>query len=298
MHLMNRSPLACALFLCAPLSGCLLPWDTLRPDGSTSQPDVIVGEDAMAPDSTTGPEASVEASVDVFASDAADTTTILDASDVADAGTPMDAPDVREASVDAQEAGVDVQDSGPDVRDAAAEAEAGPVCTPVLVVNEVQSRGTTASDEFIEIYNAGTCAVNLEGWSLVYLSSSGSGSPSSKWMGTAAQTLAPGQYGVVISGSVGTIPAGAITLATLTTVGIADSGGVALLRGATRVDSVSFGTSSAMVSATHMFTENTPATSATAGTIVVARSPNGRDTDNNSVDFTLRTMGTPGDANP
>ncbi|MFY8151553.1 MAG: hypothetical protein ACOVOI_05635, partial [Hyphomicrobiales bacterium] len=36
----------------------------------------------------------------------------------------------------------------------------GGTCVPRIVINEVMSRGAGASDEFIELFNAGTCAVN------------------------------------------------------------------------------------------------------------------------------------------
>uniref|UniRef100_UPI000477CC5D lamin tail domain-containing protein n=1 Tax=Ideonella sp. B508-1 TaxID=137716 RepID=UPI000477CC5D len=55
--------------------------------------------------------------------------------------------------------------------------------------------GATLKNDFVELYNAGTSAVSLAGWSLQYNSSTGTGT----WQVTTlpAVTLQPGQYFLV-----------------------------------------------------------------------------------------------------
>ena len=45
--------------------------------------------------------------------------------------------------------------------------------TSTLVVSEVQTGGTSASDEFVEVANQGSTAVDLGGLELVYVTASG-----------------------------------------------------------------------------------------------------------------------------
>lgn len=191
--------------------------------------------------------------------------------------------------------------------DAAADSPSGDACVPRIVVNEVQSRGATASDEFVELFNAGTCAVNLQGWTLRYLAATATtGAGTTFFTGTAAHVLMPGQYAVYRSGATAAPPASALDLGlAASSLGIADSGSVALFNNAStavRVDSVAFqqmgGTTA--VAPTNPFKEGTnPAvTPATGGAAVAtARIPNGTDTDTNSADFAARAMVTIGTVN-
>jgi hypothetical protein len=177
----------------------------------------------------------------------------------------------------------------------------GGTCVPRIVINEVMSRGAGASDEFIELFNAGTCAVNLNGWTLNYLAASATpaSTPSVKWTGTAAQTLNPGQYAILRSGVVPAPPAGVLDLGTSTSIGMADSGGVGLLNGMTRHDSVTYAQmGGTAVSASHPYTEGMPATSpASGGSVSISRIPNGSDTNANNTNFQPRTTQTAGAAN-
>ena len=64
--------------------------------------------------------------------------------------------------------------------------------------------GATYTNDFIELFNAGTSAVSLTGWSVQYASASGS-----TWQVTALSgTISPGQYYLVqeAAGAGGTTP--------------------------------------------------------------------------------------------
>ena len=189
--------------------------------------------------------------------------------------------------------------------DAAADAPSGDACVPRIVVNEVQSRGAgDASTEFVEIFNAGTCAVNLNGWTVRYAAASATTNGSALWTGTASQVLMPGQYGVVRSSPVAAPPAGVLDLVAspAMSLGLNDAaGGIGLYNGSTRIDSVTWQQmgGSTMVGASHLFREGTPATTPVSTSMIVAisRIPNASDTDNNSVDFATRTTTTFGASN-
>lgn len=196
-------------------------------------------------------------------------------------------------------------DARADASDAAADSPSGDACVPRIVVNEVQSRGAgDASTEFVEIFNAGTCAVNLNGWTVRYAAASSTTNGSALWTGTASQVLMPGQYGIVRSSPVAAPPAGVLDLVAspATSLGLNDAaGGIGLYNGSTRIDSVTWQQmgGSTMVGASHLFREGTPATTpvSTSTIVAIARIPNASDTDNNSVDFATRTTATPGASN-
>ena len=82
--------------------------------------------------------------------------------------SPPDGSSLPDASVKDAPVGTDVvvppTDSGGDTG----------ACNGKLVINEVQTEGTSADHEFVEIYNTGTCDVSLEGWSLKYSAATGS----------------------------------------------------------------------------------------------------------------------------
>lgn len=160
-------------------------------------------------------------------------------------------------------------------------------CVPRLVINEVAPRGPMgATDEFVELYNAGTCTVSLEGWQLRYSSASGS-TPSVSWTGAATDSLPAGGYFLLTSM---TTSYSALSNGRLT-AGMAESGGVGLFSPAgTRIDGVAYG--SAVT--THPFIEGTmPAPGTSSMTPSIARIPNGNDTNTNATDFQARATGTP-----
>ncbi len=149
-------------------------------------------------------------------------------------------------------------------------------CNGKLVINEVQTEGTSADHEFVEIYNTGTCDVSLEGWSLKYSASSGS-APSTFFDGLIShKVLARGHFVVACSPFPGaknaTYMGGQLA---------ADNGQVGLFNKlGIQVDAVGYGTIT-----TKRLTEGNPAPTPGGPGKSVQRIPNGNDTDNNQADF-------------
>lgn len=159
-------------------------------------------------------------------------------------------------------------------------------------VNEL-STGTTgaATDEFVELVNAGTAPVDMGGYRLVYRSGSGT---SDVLLATipAGTTIAPGAFYLFGgSGYAGSKPAdqsfSAALAATAGGVGIRDAAGEL-------VDSIGYGP------ATNAFVESNPAPAPPAtpspGSSDV-RLPDGHDTNDNAADFSVSAAATPGGPN-
>lgn len=159
-------------------------------------------------------------------------------------------------------------------------------------VNEF-STGTSASatDEFVEIINAGASGAEIGGYKLAYRSGAGTSDVTLATI-PAGTTLAPGAFYLFGgSGYGGAAPANQSFAQALA----AGAGGIGL-RGATGnvVDSVGYGT------ATNAFVEahaalGPPATAVPGSSDV--RLPDGADTDDNGVDFTVTAAPTPGGPN-
>jgi hypothetical protein len=160
-----------------------------------------------------------------------------------------------------------------------------------VVVNEV-STGTTpsASDEFVELFNAGGQSADISGYKLVYRSAAGT---SDTTLATVPDgtTLASGAF--YLLGGAGY--AGAASADQSFSTGLADAGGGVGLRdaGGALVDSVGWGT------ATNAFVETSavaaPGRTDPPGTSA-SRTPDGSDTDDNASDFQV-VAATPGAAN-
>ncbi len=151
--------------------------------------------------------------------------------------------------------------------------------------------GTTLQHDFIEIFNTGTAAASIGGWSVQYAAATGS-----SWQLTAlpaGTTLQAGQYLLIreAAGSGGTTPVsgdvtGSIALSATAGKVALVSGSIALAgtapSGGTLVDIVSFGPTSTP-------TEGLP-TAAPSNTTGVLRALGGcTDTGDNSTDFTTAT---------
>ncbi len=158
-------------------------------------------------------------------------------------------------------------------------------------MNEV-STGTTgaASDEFVELLNAGTAAVDISGYKLVYRSAAGA---SDVGLATvpAGTAIPPG--GHYLFGGSGY--AGAALPDQSFSTGLAAAGGGVGLRkpDGSLVDSVGYG------NATNAFVEAAPAAAPPADDPPgksAARLPDGKDTNDNSIDFGVTTA-TPRSAN-
>lgn len=167
-------------------------------------------------------------------------------------------------------------------------SDAGGPCTGPVVINEVSTAGTSASDEFVELYNKGSCTVNLLNWTLHYSSQTGASTPT-YWTGGASDSLPAGGYYVLAGvGFQGT------SNGALSSKGMAQSaGGVGLYNNFnTLVDAMAWGP----VAAGHPYVEGT-ACASIPSLESAARMPNGVDTNDNSKDFTVGVQRTPGAAN-
>jgi len=152
-------------------------------------------------------------------------------------------------------------------------------CT--VKINELQTGGATALDEFVELYN--TCpdlALDLTGYTLVYRSSAGT-TDFVRVSFTGGGFLAGKPYFVCAnSGYAGAADARYAD-------GLADSGGGLALRDAKGaiVDSLGWG------DASNAFVEEEAATAPPAGQSI-ARVPDGHDTGDNAADFVVRAPAT------
>ena len=153
-----------------------------------------------------------------------------------------------------------------------------------LVVSEVQTGGSSASDEFVEIANQGAGPVDLIGLEIVYATSTGS-TVTRKATWTASTVLAPGRRFLIANG-IGSF----VGLADATyTGGFAATGGAIALRmvGGNVVDAVGWG------DATNAFVEGTAASAPPASSSIERRpggaAGNGADTNENAADWFVAT---------
>jgi Lamin Tail Domain len=163
----------------------------------------------------------------------------------------------------------------------------------LLRVNEVMTGSTgAAANEFVELVNAGTEALDAGGHRVVYRSAAGT---SDTLLGTLpTETIIPAGGHYLLGGSayVGPVAAdqsfGTGLAATAGGVGVRDPDGVLL-------DSVGFGATVA-----NGFVEGHPAgappTTATPGSSI-GRMPDGADSNDNALDFAVSSTPTPRSAN-
>jgi hypothetical protein len=163
--------------------------------------------------------------------------------------------------------------------------------TPVVSqvrVNELAT-GTTASatDEFVELFNAGTAPEDIGGFRLVYRSGAGS---TDVPLGTIPQGTTLQQKAFYVFGGSG-YTGSRRPDQTFSAALAATAGGVGL-RGPTGglVDSVAYG------NATNGFAERAPAAAPPAGSSD-GRLPDGHDTNDNAADFSVSATPTPGEPN-
>ena len=162
----------------------------------------------------------------------------------------------------------------------------GAVPNCAVKINEVQTAGTTASDEFVEILNPCGATVTLTNWKLVYRAAN---AMSDFTLGIFPKiTLAP--KGHMLLGGNGYTGNNADLI--YSGGSIATPGGGVGLRDPvdTLIDSVGYGT------ATNAFVRGMPAP-APAAKQSIERLPDGKDTGNNSVDFKITSTPTPGQIN-
>ncbi|TAJ99741.1 MAG: hypothetical protein EPO36_11860 [Chloroflexota bacterium] len=157
-----------------------------------------------------------------------------------------------------------------------------------LVVTEVQTGGASASDEFAEIGNMGSTAVDLAGLEIVYVTSTG-GTVTRKVTWTATTPLDPGRH-LVIANALGAFAS--IADATYSG-GFAATGGSIVLRAVdgAPIDAVGWG------DATNAFVEGTPAGAPPAGSSLERRpggtAGNTTDTNDSVADFFIQASPNP-----
>lgn len=172
-----------------------------------------------------------------------------------------------------------------------------------LLINEVYARGGSANQpyttKYVELYNPTNAAISLDGWSLQYRKSTGTG-PASAAFTLKEGTVEPGGFFVLAGGSNGQVgaPLPKVDL-TSTFAPSGSEGTVYLVHGtaavapddASVVDRVGYGASNAPEGTAVDY----PGGNSKAGSI-------GRnsttDTDDNAKDFTFSEQPTPGAANP
>jgi len=163
--------------------------------------------------------------------------------------------------------------------------DAGP-CTRRVVINELKVEGATADEEFVELYNAGTCAVPLGGWALKYQASTGNAGLAGYTFQTGDSIPAKGYLVIAtdsFSGAKNATLTGGFAKAA-GQVGLLDDTGVV-------VDGVGYGS---LTGGT--FKEGASATAPPASGSI-ARTSDGVDTDDNAADFAVSTPHSAGAAN-
>ncbi len=198
---------------------------------------------------------------------------------VADGDAGADGSGKQDANV------VPGKDSGSSKTDGGGGDDDGGACDGKVVINEVMTRGGTASEEFVELYNPGGCAVPLGGWKLAYRSSGGAAGPVLHTFVSGAAIPAKAFF------VLGTTAFGGKKDAVMND-GMADDGQVALQddQGKT-VDAVGYGT------ATGAFVEGSAAPSPDASGSI-ARKSDGVDTNDNAADFAKTKPHSAGAPNP
>ncbi len=157
-----------------------------------------------------------------------------------------------------------------------------------LVLSEVMTGGASASDEFVEIANAGAAVADLAGFEIVYVTASGS-TVSRKATWAEPRPLDPGQR-LLLANASGSF-AGLADVAY--SGGFAATGGALVLRpvGGAPADAVGWG------DASNAFVEGSPAPAPPAGSTIERRpggaAGNGTDTNDNATDWFVQSAPSP-----
>ncbi|HEY6058788.1 MAG TPA: lamin tail domain-containing protein, partial [Candidatus Limnocylindrales bacterium] len=152
-----------------------------------------------------------------------------------------------------------------------------------LLLAEVVTGGTSASDEYVELTNAAAVPLDLAGLELAYVTSSGA-TTTRKATWASSQTIEPGRH-LLLANSAGAF----VSVADITySGGLSATGGALVLRpvGGAPIDSVAWG------DATNGFVEGTAASAPPAGSSIERR-PGGtggnvQDTNDNSADWQVQ----------
>lgn len=230
--------------------------------------------------------------IDSGAVDARDTgadTTVADGlADSMDTAV-ADADAAADTTVDSA---IDILDTAADTEsdtatDSAPDGDAGPGCHPVIneVVTGLALPGS-ATDEFVELYNPCPSAISLSTWKIAYRSSAGA---SESTLAALTGSIPAGGY-LFLASTGGYFSKTPYTPDATFSSGLAGAGGGIGLRDdkGALVDSLAWG--DAVVG--HPFAETTKKAAATTSAPPgqgLARTPNGKDTNDNSADFAAAT---------
>ena len=157
-----------------------------------------------------------------------------------------------------------------------------------LVIAEVVTGGMSASDEYVELFNASAVPVDLAGLELAYATSSGT-TVTRKVAWTSSVPVEPGGH-VLVANVLGAFAADADAT---WSGGLAATGGAVILRpiGGMPIDAVGWG------DAVNVFAEGAAASAPAAGRSIERRpgggAGNGIDTNDNAADFVLTTSPVP-----
>lgn len=157
-----------------------------------------------------------------------------------------------------------------------------------LVINEFQTQGSSASDEWVEIANSCASPLTLTGLRVVYRAAAATSQDNTVFNLTG--TIPAGGYQFFVNTSVADNYTGETGTFGIGISGTAGGFGIRVIASGALLDSVGFG------AALNGFVEGTSVT-APSNTQSAARIPDKQDTNANSVDFALRTTRTPGAAN-
>jgi len=165
-------------------------------------------------------------------------------------------------------------------------------CHPVI--NEVQAGSSvSAGDEWVEIYNPCTVAIDVTSWTLVYRAAGTIGATDTNSLQTLTGTLQPGDLRLYAGPAYGLANFDGTKWGGASGLLQASNGGIGLRSGpkdtGPLVDSLTYGT----VTAGHPFTESTSASMLANGKSVARGAFDGNDTNTGGADFTLTTTPTP-----
>lgn len=163
------------------------------------------------------------------------------------------------------------------------------LCHPVI--NELMTGSAlSAADEWVELYNPCTNAVDVTSWTLDYRAANTTGATDSSTLRPLSGPMAPGELRLFS----GTAYLGASDGPFMAGTGMAATGGAVGLRAGPKdtgelKDSIAYGA----VASGHPFTEKNPAPVIDNGKSVSRRPFDGNDSDDNATDFVIVTMPTP-----
>lgn len=165
-------------------------------------------------------------------------------------------------------------------------------CHPVI--NEVQAGGASAGDEWVELYNPCTLAIDVGGWTLDYRAATTIGAQDTNLLATLTGSMQPGELRLYVGPAFsGTATADGAPWGGANGLMAGDNGAVGLRAGAkntgTLVDGVCYG----VVNAANPFLEGAAAAALASSKSVARVRFDGDDTNSNATDLGLDSLPSP-----